>query len=161
MKVWKMKDQPATERSPWSWRADHINDNMEQRRCMCRTEEGQALIKSVWVCKREVVRWGKGTAAHYPLWYFKPASGSELNGASWVGGVVDTEAGRVMSKRDRQVFQFEFPEWTLNTGFFTILQWVFYFSFLFPIFVSVFAYLSPIFSSLLLWFALDDVVQIL
>lgn len=46
---------------------------------------------------KEVARWGKGTAAHYqtacPLRYFKPASRSELDGVSLVGGVPDKEGG--------------------------------------------------------------------
>lgn len=48
-------------------------------------------------CEKEVERWGKGTAAHYPTVYprryFKPASGSELDEVSWVGGVPDREGG--------------------------------------------------------------------
>lgn len=60
------------------------------------------------------VSWGKGTAAHYqpayPLRYFKPASGSELDEGSCVGGWGVRQLGRVSSKRNRQVFQFEFSE---------------------------------------------------
>ncbi len=55
---------------------------------------------TVLVDKRVWKRWwdgGKGTAAHYqtafPRRYFKPASGSELDGVSLVGGVPDREGG--------------------------------------------------------------------
>lgn len=59
---------------------------------------------------------GKGTAACYQtvwaLWYFKPASGPELNGAAGVGVAPDRgkekgrEGGRVSCWRNPQVCQF-------------------------------------------------------